>query len=151
MIFRSLIRNDVGSLDPRGTGVEVVKFPGRQRAVAGDATLDFDDACRPEIRPGEFFLAGPNDFHWTTRGARQPSSLDRRVASVFPSIRGSRVRHNHAHVTFRQMKNSRKLIAVGERALRPSPHREFSIGPLSYSRARLQRSVRDVRNGVARV
>src|SRR2546427_9167351 len=126
----------------------VVKFPRRQLTFVGDAALDFDDASGTEIRPSEFFLAGPYYFDGTTGSARQTSRLDSGIAGVLPAVRRARIGHNHAHAALRQMENSRELVAVGEWPLRASPHREFPIGPLSHGRARLQRSMCDVCNSV---
>src|SRR6266849_7332646 len=129
----------------------VVKFPSCQRAVAGNAALDFDDTSGTEIRPGEFFLAGPHHFDGAASSARQTSGLDSGVTGVLPAIRGTRIRHNYAHAALRQMENRRKLVAVGEGPLRTGPDREFPIGPLSHRRARLERSMRDVRDVVSGV
>src|ERR1700687_1345207 len=129
----------------------VVKIPRCQLAVAGDATFDFDDTSRPEVRPGEFFLPSPHHFHRSPRGARQTSGLERRVAGVLSSIRRARVRDDNAHTAFRNMKHIGKLVADSKRPLRPGPYREFPIGPLRHGRSRLERSMRDVRNGVSRV
>src|ERR1700674_1699378 len=129
----------------------VVKIPRCQLAVAGDAAFDFDDTSRPEVRPGEFFLASPHHFHRSPGSARQTSGLERRVAGVLSSIRRARVRDDNAHTAFRNMKHIGKLVADSKRPLRAGPNREFSIGPLSYGRSRLERSMRDVRNGVSRV
>src|SRR6266566_3906667 len=52
MKLRSLVRNRVRRLNARHSGIVVVKFPCRQRAIGGDAAFDFDDARRPEIGPG---------------------------------------------------------------------------------------------------
>src|SRR5437879_6083413 len=117
----------------------VVKFPRRQLTFVGDATLDFDDASGTGIRPSEFFLAGPYYFDGATSSARQTSGFDSGITRVFPSIRGSHVRYNHAHAALGQMENSCKLITVGKRPLRVGPHCEFPISPLSYSRPRLER------------
>src|SRR5260370_7566794 len=46
------------------------------------------------------------------------------------------------------MENFRKLVAVGKRPLRPGPHRQLPISPLSYGCSRLERKMRDVGNGV---
>src|SRR5229473_966171 len=148
MIFRSLIRNDVGSLDARRSGMVIVKFPSGQRPIASNATLDFDNARGSEIRPSEFFLASPNYLHWTSGRARQTRGFDGSVAGVLSAIRGTCVRHDHAHAALRQMENVREFIAVGEWSLRAGPDREFPIGPLSHCSARLQRSMRDVRDVV---
>src|SRR5712671_5464601 len=129
----------------------VVKFPSGQRAVAGNAALDFDDTSGTEIRPGEFFLTGPHHFDGAASSACQTSSLDRSVTGMLSAVRRASVRHNHAHTAFRQMENRRKLIAVGEGPLRASPDGEFSISPLRHGRARLERSMSDVRNGIRRV
>src|SRR6266851_8280672 len=129
----------------------VVKFPSRQRAVAGNAALDFDDTSGTEIRPGEFFLAGPHHLDGAASSTRQTSSLDRSIAGVLPAVCRAGVRYNHAHTAFRQMESGRKLVAVGEGPLRTGPDREFLIGPLSHRRARLKRSMRNVRNVISGV
>src|SRR5258708_40079305 len=49
------------------------------------------------------------------------------------------------------MENRRKLIAVSEWPLRAGPHGEFSISPLRQGRARLERSMRNVRNVISGV
>src|SRR5258708_462546 len=129
----------------------VVKFPSCQRAVAGNAALDFDDTSGTEIRPSEFFFAGPHHFDGATGSARQTCGLDSGIAGVLSSIRRSRIRHNYAHAALRQMENRRKFIAVGKWPLRASPHGEFSISPLRHGRARLERSMSDVRNVISGV
>src|SRR5438093_10458655 len=88
----------------------VVKFPRHQDAVAGDAALDFADTCGPEIRPGEFFLAGPHHFDGATGSARQTRGFDSGIAGVLPTVCRTRVRHNHAHAALRQMENSVRVI-----------------------------------------
>src|SRR6267154_5268093 len=127
----------------------VVKFPSCQRAVAGNAALDFDDTSGTEIRPGEFFLAGPHHFDGADSSACQTSSLDRGITGVLPAVRRAGVRHNHAHAALWQMENRRKLIAVGEWPLRAGPNGKFSISPLRHGRARLERSMSDVRNVIS--
>src|SRR5712691_1541881 len=103
MVFRSLIRNVVGSLDSGRTRMVVVEFPGSQRAVTGDAAFDFDDTGGTEIRPGEFFLSSPYHFHGTPGGTGQPSSFDGSVAGVLASIGRASVRYNHAHAALGKM------------------------------------------------
>ena len=44
-----------------------------------------------------------------------------------------------------------KLVAIGEWTLRAGPDGEFAIGPLRHGRARFERSMRDIRNGVRSV
>src|SRR5216683_2177845 len=129
----------------------VVEFPRGQRSITGDAAFDFDDARGPEVCPGKLFLAGPYHLHGTPGSARESSGFDGGVTRMLPSVRRARIRHNHAHAALRQMENSREFIAVGEWPLRTGPYCEFPLGPLSYGRARLERSMRDVCNGVSRV
>src|SRR5258708_19735616 len=119
----------------------VVKFPSCQRAVAGDAALDFDDTSGTEIRPGEFFLARPHHLDGAASSTCQTSGLDRSVTGVLPAVRRAGVRHNHAHAALRQMENRRKLIAVGEWPLRAGPHAEFSTTPPPHARPRLHPSI----------
>src|SRR5258708_39494825 len=95
----------------------VVKIPRRQRAVAGDAAFDFDNARGPEVRPGEFFLASPHHFHRSPGSARQTSGLECRVAGVLSSIRRARVWDDNAHTAFRNMKHAGKLVADSKRPL----------------------------------
>src|SRR6266446_5839332 len=129
----------------------VVEFPRGQRSITGDAAFDFDDRRGPEVYPGKLFLAGPRHRRGTPGSARESSGFDGGVTRMLPSVRRARIRHNHAHAALRQMENSREFIAVGEWPLRTGPYCEFPVGPLSYGRARLERSMRDVCNGVSRV
>src|SRR5260370_8280819 len=99
----------------------VVKFPSCQRAVAGNAALDFDDTSGTEIRPSEFFLAGPHHFDGAASSTRQTSGLDRSVTGVLPTVRRAGVRHNHAHTPLWQMENPRNLTPLAERPLPSAP------------------------------
>jgi hypothetical protein len=151
MKFDALIRNDVGSFNPRRAGIVIVKFPRGERAVAGNPALDFDNARGPEIRPGELFLASPDQFHGTACGARQTRSFQCGVAGVLASIGGTGVWHDYANGAFRNVKDSGELIADGKRPLCARPNAQLSIGPVGYGRARLERSMSDESNGVCRV
>src|SRR5258706_16355922 len=77
MVFGSLIRDVVGRINSRRTGMVVVKFPRRERAVRCEAALHLDDASRTKIGPSEFFFASPYDFHGTPGRAGQASGLQR--------------------------------------------------------------------------
>ena len=56
--------------------------------------------------------------------------------------------HDHAHAALGHVEHEGEFVAVGEGPLRAGPHGEFSVGPLGYGRAGLERSMRDVRNSV---
>src|SRR5207253_6338260 len=100
---------------------EVVKGPHRERAIAGDSTLDLNHARGAEIRPGELFLARPNDFHGAPCSARQSSGFHRGVAGVLASIRRAGVRDDHANTALWQMECRSELVAIGEWPLRAGP------------------------------
>src|SRR3984893_2021659 len=129
----------------------VVKFPRRERAVGGDAALHFDDSGGAKIGPGEFFFARPDDFYGMTSRAGQASGLQRGVAGVLSAIRGTSVRHDHAHAAFGNMENGSEVVADGKGPLCSRPNRQFPAGPFGNSSTRFERSVRDISNGVRRV
>src|ERR1700687_4197190 len=106
----------------------VVKFPRRERAVGGDAALHFDDSGGTKVGTGEFFVARPDDFHGTPARARQASSLQRGVAGVLSTIRGTGVRHDHANAAFGNMEYGSEVVADSKGALRSRPHRQFPAG-----------------------
>src|SRR6266481_8074056 len=129
----------------------VVKFPRRERAVSCEAALHLDDASRTKIGPSEFFFASPYDFHGTPGRAGQASGLQRGVAGVLSAIRGTGVRHNHAHATFGNTEYGSQVVTDGKGPLRSRPNRKFPAGPFSNSGTRFERGVCDIGDGVRRV
>ncbi len=107
-----------------------MKFPRGQRAVSGCAAFDFDHTGRAEIRPGELFLARPDDFHRMAGGTSQTSSFHSSIAGMLPSVRGTRVGNDHAYGAFWNAEGGGKLVADGERALRAGPHGQLIVGPV---------------------
>src|SRR6266850_226566 len=129
----------------------VVKFPGRERAVGCEATLNLDDAGGTKVGPREFFFARPNDFHGMPGRAGQASGLQRGVTGVLSAIRGTGVRHDHANAAFGNMEYGSEVVADGKGPLRSRPNRQFPAVPFGNSSTRFERCVRDVGNGVRRV
>src|SRR6266852_5320186 len=105
----------------------VVKFPPRERAVGGDAALDLDDAGGAKVGPGEFFFTRPNDFHGMPSRAGHASGLQRGVAGVLPAIRGTGVRHDHAHATFGNTEYGSEVVTDSKGPLRSRPNRQSPI------------------------
>ena len=62
MKLDALVGNVVRSSYRGRPGVVVVKFPGDERSVVAHSAFDVDYACRAEVCPGKFLLAGPHDF-----------------------------------------------------------------------------------------
>src|SRR6266849_6532050 len=80
------VRYGVGRRNAGSAGIIVVKFPGGERAVTGDATLDFNHAGRAEISPGEFLFARPNHFDGMPGSARQSRGLKCGVGGVLAAV-----------------------------------------------------------------
>src|ERR1700719_732490 len=151
MIFRAHIWDGVGRLNAGGTGMIIVKIPSEEFAVIGHGAFHFDDAGGTEIGPGEFFLAGPDDFDWPACGARKTRGFDGGVAAVLSTIRGTGVRNDHSDVAFGNVEDVGEFAADAEGTLRAGLHGQLLAGPFGDSGAGLKRGVRDVRDGVAGV
>ncbi len=89
-----LIGHFIERANPRGAGIVVMKFPGRECSVAADAALDFDDAGRPEVGPGEFFLARPDELDRSACLASQPGRLDGRLAGMLAAVARPGIGHD---------------------------------------------------------
>ena len=75
MKFDPLVRNIVVGSNSCRAGIVIMKFPGSDGAIAAKTAADFDNACRTEIGPGEFFFAGPDqlDRPFAARASRAAS------------------------------------------------------------------------------
>ena len=139
-----LVGHFVGRAKPGSAGVVVVKFPGCERAVAACAALDFDHAGRPEVGPGEFFLASPDQLDRPAGLAGDSRGLDGRFAGVLAAVAGAGVRHDDANRVVGESKRTGQLAAHAEGALGSGPDGELAVLPLRHRRAGLERSVGDV-------
>ena len=113
-----LIRHDIWRLQSGRARVVVVELPRREPALCVDARAHIDHADRAEVAPHELFRARVNDLDRPARGLGEPRRFDRVLAGVLAAVRGSHVRHDHAHLVFAQMKRLRDFRADAERPLR---------------------------------
>ena len=109
-----------------------------------DAALDLDDARRPEVGPGEFFLAGPDQLDRPAGLAGQARGLDGRFARVLAAVAGAGVGHDHPHRVVGEPERAGQLAAHAERSLRAGPHGQLAVLPLRHGGAGLERGVGDV-------
>ncbi len=144
----ALIRNNVRNADSRAARIVVVKFPRGQRAVRRDPAADIDHSSGTEVGPRKFFFARPNEFDWMAGVASEARGFDRRVARVLAAVRGAGVWNDDADFFFREMKCVGEFLADAERPLRTGPDGDAAVFPLGDRGARLERSVRDVFDGV---
>src|SRR5713226_9447246 len=150
MKFSAHVGDSVGRFDSGGAGMIVVKVPSEELAVGGDGAFDFDNACGTEVRPSEFFFAGPDDFDRTACGAGKAGRFDRGVAGVLAAVGGAGVGDDDADIAFGNAESVGELAADAEGALRASPDGELLAGPFSEGGARLERGVDDVGDGIGR-
>src|SRR5690242_4510046 len=78
----TLMGNIVQGCESGASGVVVVKLPGGEHAVFGNATLDIDDTGGPEVRVRELVLPGPHQFHRLPCLLRNARRFDCRFASM---------------------------------------------------------------------
>ena len=148
MKLGALVRDFVGRADSGRAGIIVVEFPGGERAVGARAAANLDHAGGPEVRPGEFFLACPDELDGLPRRFREPRRLDGRIARMLAAVRRSGIGHDDTHPVLGNPKRFGKLQAHAERPLRARPDGEFPAAPLRHRSARLERGVLDVGDGV---
>src|SRR6266478_2677366 len=151
MIFGAHVGDDVGRFDSGRAGVIVVKVPGEEFAVGSDGAFDFDDAGGTEVRPSEFFFAGPDDFDGAACGAGEARGFDGGVAGVLASVGGAGVGDDDADIVFGNAESVGEFAADAEGALRTGPDGERFAGPFGEGGARLERGVGDVADGVGGV
>src|SRR6266567_1319170 len=132
-----LMLNLIGSADGRSSRVVVVEFPGRQRSVAANSTLDLDHSRRPEIGPGELLFTRPDQLHRPACGSRQSGSLQRRFTAVLPSIGRTCVRNQHSNAVLRNVEGTCQLAANSKGPLRSRPDGELTVLPFGHGGARL--------------
>ena len=85
MKFNFLVRDIVVGFDSCFAGIVVMKLPGYDGAVAAKTAGDFNDACGTEIRPGEFFFAGPHQLDGPLRSDGTIVARASRAASIAAS------------------------------------------------------------------
>src|SRR6266571_2086670 len=143
-----LMRDTVRGSDSRWPGVVVIELPGRDGTVIAHAALDVDHTRRPEVCPGEFFLASPYQLDWFPRSFRQAGCFQRGVAGVFTAIRRSRIRDQDSHILDRNPKSFRQFLSNSEWTLRSGPNREFIVLPFCDGGPRFERHMSDVSDGI---
>ena len=95
-----------------------MKFPGCDCAVAAKTAADFDNACRTEISPGEFFFAGPHQLDRPLRRPRQSRRFNGCFPGVLAPVPRSRIRHQHADAFLWNPKGLGQFTPNAERPLR---------------------------------
>src|SRR5215471_7446691 len=100
MKLRQVIRDFITAFDAGGTGIVVVKLPGRDGAILLDAALDINHSRRSKVRPRELLLAGPDQLHRLARSASETGSFDGAFAGVLAAVPGTGVGNDHAHLVF---------------------------------------------------
>src|SRR6185295_1532730 len=108
------------------------------KAVFIDLAVDVDYAGGAEVGPGEFFLAGPGEFHWFAGGFRQTGCFDGAFAGVLSAVAGAGVRYDYTDLRFRNLESLRELSSDSKWALRAGPYGELAVVPFRKGRARLE-------------
>src|SRR5215468_425988 len=150
MKFDLLVGDRVGSADRGWSRVVVMKFPRDDRAVLPRAALDFNDAGRPEVGPGELLLARPDDLDRFSGRLGQARRLYGRVARVLAAVGGSGVWDENADALGGNVESLGQLFFDRERTLRSSPDGELLASPFGHRSARFEWRMRDVSDGVTR-
>src|SRR5579863_4991596 len=148
MTHDPLIGNLVIGTDTRGSGIVVMKFPGRDGAIVAYAAGDVDNTCGAEVSPGKFFLASPDHFHWALGGPGETCRFDRSFSGVLAAVTGAGVGHQYAHVIFRNAEGLGELPANAEGTLRSGPYSQLIAVPLGKRGAGFERNMCDVGNRV---
>ena len=71
-----VVLDSVRSLHCGTARIDVDEMPGGERAFVIQAGLGFDDARRPEVRPGKFLFARPTQGNGFAPGLRETSGFD---------------------------------------------------------------------------
>src|SRR5580704_12733255 len=116
-----LIGHFIERANSRSAGIIVMKFPGRERSVAAAAALDFDDAGRSEVGPGEFFLARPDEFYRLACLASQ----DGRLAGMLAAVACPGIGHDDPDRVIGKPEGPDQLLLHAERSLGSSPDGEL--------------------------
>ena len=119
--FDPLVRDIVVGSNSCRAGIVIMKFPGCDGSIAAKTAADFDNACRTEIGPGEFLLAGPDQLDRPLRRPRQSRRLYGRLAGVLASIARSGIRHQHADAFLWNPKGLSQFAPHAEGPLRARP------------------------------
>ncbi len=143
-----LVGHFIEHANPGGAGIVVMKFPGRERAVAASTAFDFDHAGRPEVGPCEFFLARPDELDRPAGLASQPGRFNGRLAGMLAAVARPGVRHNDANRVISQPEGRGQFSLHPKWPLRSGPNGELAVLPLGDRRAGLKRSMSDVGDGI---
>src|SRR6185312_4013708 len=130
-------------------GVVIIELPEDKTAVGSRSAAYVNYTGRTKICPGKFLFPRPDQLYRFSGGLRQARRFDCGFARVLASIRRAGIGHNHAHAFWSQMEGLRKFFGDGEWTLSSRPHRQLAIFPFGDSGPRLERSVRDVCDGVS--
>ena len=125
MKFDPLVRNFVVGFNSCGAGIVIMKFPRSDGSIAAKTATDFNNACRTEIGPGEFFFAGPDQLDRPLRGPRQSRRFNGCFPGVFAPVARSRIRHQHADAFFWNPKGFGQFTPHAEWPLRSRPDGEI--------------------------
>src|SRR5262249_26269345 len=129
----------IGRLDGGRSRVNIEEMPGSYCSTRVETRLSLNHRGRTEIRPGEFFLARPEQGHGFAGRLGQPRSFDRGFTGMFAAKRRPEIRDNDMNVFSSDVKCAGEFGAMSERVLRPGPDGQFAIGPFGDSRPRFQR------------
>ena len=142
--------NAVGRLQPRAARVVIVELPLGDGAVRRRLARHLDQPARTEVGPGHLLLARPVALHRLAQRLGDARRFQRRVAVMLAAVTRPGIGHDHARLLLGDAERLREFAAHAERPLRAGPYRELIAFPFRHRRARLQRHVRDVGDGVGR-
>src|SRR5581483_12468974 len=114
------------------SGIKVIELPRGDQASCADAAVNVDHSRRPEVRPGEFLFARPNELHRPARLFRQPRSFDGRFAGVLAAVSRSSIRYDYADVLFGNLEGFGQFASYTERTLCAGPHGELAVVPFGH-------------------
>src|SRR5215471_13902956 len=126
-----------------------MELPGRDLAVGANSAFDIDHAGRPEVGPGEFFFAGPDDLDRRAGASGEPCRFNRDLAGVFAAIARAGIRHDYSDLVWRQMERLNQFTLDSKGPLSPCPDSQLAVLPLSKGGSGFERGVGNVGNGVS--
>src|SRR5262245_33749779 len=98
MKLDSLIGNVIERPNRGTAGVVIMKFPCGDGAILANSALDFDDAGRAKVSPGEFLFARPNNLNGLTGRLGEPGGFQWRFRRMLAAITGAHIRSNNANL-----------------------------------------------------
>src|SRR4051794_14295408 len=144
MVPLRLLSDIVRRLEPRRSGVVIVKLPVRDGSVGRHFPSDVDDSAGAQVRPSHLLFAGPIALHRLAHRLGESRRFECRVAGVLAAIPRSRVRHDYSHLILGNLKLDGKLASDPEGTLRPGPDGELAVAPFGDRSPRLQWHMRNV-------